>query len=214
MAHTEGIRPTMESSDSKQSSRNRRPRATCRNAFVLTYRPAEGESYSDTRDAIRSALGGAVTVWLQDSATPSGTERKIFLWTEKRQRVESMWFANHRKKWYVAGRVTGVSYPAERQSVVSFWEQALTVSQGDPEAGDLTMSFTALVDSHKRWRAKANIAQQTRRREEHVEAGGTDDPPLPTDGLDFNLGMECFVCGTSGSNGKSMSDCTHRIRSG
>lgn len=151
-------------------------------------------------------------MYMRDTTLSSGTERKIFLWTEKRQRVDTMWFANHRKKWYVAGRVTGVLYPAERQSVVSFWEQALTASRGDPEAGALTTSFTTLVDSYKTWRKKANTTQQARRRDQHVEPGGTDDPPLPMDGLDFNIGMECFVCGTSGSNGKSKSVCTCWIR--
>jgi hypothetical protein len=134
-------------------------------------------------------------MYMRDSVLSSGTERKIFLWTEKRQRVDTMWFGHNKKTGYLRGRVTEVLYPAERQNPLVFWESVLTTMGSSPPLHTLLGSFSVLVDSYKASRAAANVVQKARRRAREPEPGGTGD-------VNRDLGMECFVCGTHGSNGK------------
>lgn len=194
------MRPTM--SGATEGTR-RKPRLTCRNAFVLTYRPAEGESNRDTRDGLFRAFGGLATVYMRDSNTPTGTERKVFLWTEKRHDVQAMWFTNRERKGYLRGRVTEVLYPAERQKAVLFWEQAIATMEETTMSASLLGSFTSLVESYRASRAKMSSARREKKRPPRPEPkpGGTGDTNLPADTPGLEPDTECFMCGTH-SNGK------------
>jgi hypothetical protein len=124
-----------------------------------------GETLGDVRDALVSVFEGRVALFIKTWEVPSsGVETRVFVWTEKRQRVESMWLDGREKRGWIQGFVTGILYPEGRQPVVDFWKAVLAEIGGSAPSGATLGSFASLVESYTQSRARTSTMQNETRR--------------------------------------------------
>ncbi|KAK1989694.1 hypothetical protein LX36DRAFT_664986 [Colletotrichum falcatum] len=166
-----------------------------RHAFWVSYRPGEGESIRDFRNALKNRFGNRVSWWGSQGEKDEKPLFTFLLFINRRTRVTAVW---NRKLWVKAearGVVDDVRWPAKGTSTAQFierWAEAVrgAVMKGAPAEGSFEGVMTALRQhtsgEAQRDRDRRDIQKPNRkRRRQGLERQETQPPALRTTGQSF-----------------------------